>query len=61
MNLDRFAVGLRDAQTVTPRGYCASCGGEIYPGEDAWEVDGELLCDKKECLANYMEARRVSA
>jgi predicted nucleic acid-binding Zn ribbon protein len=55
MNLDRFAVGLRDPQSIPPVGYCAVCGGEIYPGEEVWGDYGELLHD--ECIAKYEDRR----
>lgn len=34
-------------------GYCACCGGEIYEGEDIYEIDGDLIHD--DCLSEYAE------
>lgn len=33
-----------DLQQVLPAGYCAQCGGEIYPGEKAWTDCPTLGC-----------------
>ncbi len=32
-------------------GYCDHCGGEIYEGEDIYEIDGDII--HEECLLDY--------
>ena len=54
INLDRFAQGLPDTQDVAPLEQCQSCGGEIYPGENVYVVDGYILHAERECLARHI-------
>lgn len=40
-----------------PIGYCAECGGEIYEGQDIYEIQKEWFCE--DCIAySYTEAHR---
>lgn len=32
-------------------GYCDQCGGEIYEGEDIYEIDGDII--HEDCLLDY--------
>ena len=38
----------RDSQERPPRYLCHSCGGEIYPGDEYYDIGGEKLC--RECI-----------
>lgn len=53
-NLDRFSQGLPDPQSVAPLETCEACGGEIYPGEDVYVVNGDILHNDWECLVRYI-------
>jgi hypothetical protein len=55
VNLDRFAQGLPDLQDAEPVVECAGCCAEIYPGEDVYVVDGEILHNEWECLVQYID------
>lgn len=33
-----------DAQRRRPAVYCTLCGGEVYPGERYWQVNGVRSC-----------------
>ena len=55
MNLDRFSQGLPDPQEAEVKAYCEGCGGEIYPDEDVYVVDGEILHNEWECLVRYID------
>jgi hypothetical protein len=33
---------------------CCDCGGEIYEGETAYRLDGEIYCH--ECMQSWLEA-----
>ena len=30
---------------------CEHCGTKLYPGEDAYDIEGAVICD--ECLRDY--------
>ena len=55
MNLDRFSQGLPDPQDAEVMAYCEGCGGEIYPGEDVYCVNGDILHMEWECLYRYID------
>ena len=57
VNLDRFAQGLPDPQDAEVMAYCEGCGGEIYPGEEVYVIDGEILHSEWECLMEYIGVR----
>ena len=40
-----------------PAARCSLCGGELYPGDPYFELDGEAVCE--DCLGRY--ARRYFA
>ena len=46
--------GKKDPQDIAPVAYCIHCGGEIYPGEEPWEPDGEDGFVHRECVKDYM-------
>ncbi|WHH58285.1 hypothetical protein [Petroclostridium sp. X23] len=50
-SLDRFAVGLQDAQDTEELHRCDECGGEIYPGEGVYEIEGDIIHER--CLGDY--------
>lgn len=54
INLNRFAQGLPDPQDVAPVEFCEACGGEIYPGEDVYVLDGYIFHRDPDCLLIYM-------
>ena len=33
-------------------GYCDHCGGEIYEGEEVYEIDGNII--HEDCLLDYV-------
>ncbi len=35
--------------------YCAGCGGEIYKGEEVYEIDGDIIHKDSECLVSYID------
>ena len=53
VNLDRFSQGRRDPAETSPLETCQACGGDIYPGEDVYVVDGYILHHDPECLLGY--------
>jgi len=55
VNLDRFAQGLPDLQEAEPIAECAGCCTEIYPGEDVYRVNGDILHADWECLYRYID------
>ena len=55
VNLNRFSQGLPDPQDAEVMAYCEGCGGEIYPGEDVYVVDGVILHAEWECLVQYID------
>lgn len=55
MNLDRFACGPADPAEAKVMAYCEGCGGEIYQGERAYVVNGDIIHAKWECLEDYIE------
>ena len=55
MYLDRFSQGLPDPQDAEVMAYCEGCGGEIYPGEDVYVVDGVILHAEWDCLVQYID------
>jgi len=55
MNLDRFSQGLPDPQDAEVMTYCEGCGGEIYPGEDVYCVNGDIIHAEWECLVQYID------
>lgn len=55
ISLDRFAYGRPDPAEAPALAHCAGCGGEIYPGEDVYVVDGEILHNEWECLVRYID------
>ncbi len=55
VNLDRFAQGLPDPQEAEPVAECAGCCTEIYPGEDVYRVNGDILHADWECLYRYID------
>ncbi|SDH85578.1 hypothetical protein SAMN04489735_10854 [Aneurinibacillus thermoaerophilus] len=52
--MDRFSQGLADPQETHVVGECLSCGGEVYEGEEVWEVEGEYLHDGYDCIRGYI-------
>ena len=60
VNLDRFAQGLPDPQEALPLEQCQGCGGEIYPGEDVYVVDGYILHSDPDCLVKYIDPEEKS-
>lgn len=34
-------------------GYCDHCGGEIYEGEEIYEIDGDVV--HEDCLLDYVK------
>lgn len=34
-------------------GYCDYCGGEIYEGEEVYEIDGDVV--HEDCLLDYVK------
>ena len=60
VNLDRFAQGLPDPQNVAPLQYCHACGGEIYPGEDVYVIDGYIIHARVDCLVSYVSPRYMT-
>jgi hypothetical protein len=57
MNLDRFSQGLPDPQDADVLYECDACGAEIYPGEDVFVVNGDIICADLECLRIYADPR----
>ena len=55
VNLDRFAQGPPNPADAKVMAECAGCGGEIYPDEDVYVVDGEILHNEWECLVRYID------
>jgi len=55
MNLDRFSQGIPDPQDAEVMTYCEGCGGEIYPGEDVYCVNGDIIHAEWECLVQYID------
>jgi hypothetical protein len=55
-SLDRFSQGLADPQEARVVGECAGCGGEIYEGEEVWEVDGDLI-HYGSCETSYLSEK----
>ncbi|WP_339171503.1 hypothetical protein [Anoxybacillus sp. FSL W8-1294] len=53
MNLDRFAYGLRDPQSIPMIGECAHCHAGIFKGYEVIRYEGELFCDTH-CLGEYL-------
>ena len=60
VNLDRFAQGLPDPQEALPLEQCQGCGGEIYPGEDVYVVDGYIIHARVDCLVSYVSPRYMT-
>ena len=58
VSLDRFAQGLPDPQEAPVMAECAGCGGEIYPGEDVYDINGDITHADWECLYQYIEPER---
>ena len=48
---------LQDPQQRPAAGLCSLCGGELYPGDDAWQINQLLICG--DCLPAY--ARQLLA
>ncbi len=63
-NLDRFAQGLPDRQTLPLRisGACENpkCNEAIYPGDEYLDIDGYHYCSE-ECALEALGARWVTA
>ena len=55
VNLDRFSQGLPDPQEAKTMCYCQGCGGNIYPGEDVYVIDGDITHNDWECLVQYID------
>ncbi|ANB57472.1 hypothetical protein GFC29_3098 [Anoxybacillus sp. B7M1] len=53
MNLDRFAIGLRDAQSLPEVAKCTHCYRELYQEHEAIRYEGDLFCDTH-CLAEHL-------
>jgi hypothetical protein len=53
-NLDRFSQGLPDFQEADIVCYCAGCGGEIYEGEEVWEVGKDMIHRRGDCAEMYI-------
>ena len=41
----------RDPQRRSPQAYCSLCGGELYPGDFYWSINGATVC--RACLGDY--------
>jgi hypothetical protein len=54
-SFDRFSQGLRDPQEAPVMAHCAACGGEIYPHEDVYVINGDILHNMWECLVQYVD------
>lgn len=50
VGLDRFLLPDPEPDPVTE---CEICGSEIYPGETAYEYDGEYYCSRR-CLVEFL-------
>lgn len=37
-------------------GECAICGRDIYEDEPHYLIDTELVCDRSECLRDYVDS-----
>ena len=60
VNLDRFSQGLPDPQEAEVMTYCEGCGGEIYQGEDVYDVEGVILHAEWECLVKYLDPKLMT-
>ncbi|WP_440898756.1 hypothetical protein [Bacillus cereus] len=38
---------------------CASCGKEIYFGEEYWDIDGDYIHDETDCIKQYVESHSI--
>ena len=59
--LDRFAVGLKDAQEERPLVCCDACSDEIYSYEEVFLIDGRIIHADIECLLTHTGAERILA
>ena len=53
-NFDRAESEWLEPRETPVIGSCENCGGEIYQGEEFYEYDGEMFCEKN-CILEYME------
>lgn len=44
MSMGKLKLPLRDSQDEAPAFHCGRCGGEVYPGEPAFQWDKKRLC-----------------
>ena len=42
-----------------PIGRCVQCGADIYPSDDHYNIEGELVCD--DCLTDWARKYKVTA
>ena len=61
VNLDRFAQGLPNPAEARVMAYCEGCGGEIYPREDVYCVNGDIIHAEWECLYHYIDPEFTTA
>ena len=55
INLDRFSQGPpAEARIVC---YCQGCGGEIYEGEEVYDINGDITHADWECLVQYIDPK----
>lgn len=47
---------LRDAQDQAPVCFCPECGGEVWPGETMYTVDGRPVCS--DCFDAWVDRFR---
>ena len=43
----------RDSQRQAAITHCSLCGGELYPGDICWHVNGSIICEN--CLGAFAE------
>lgn len=55
VNLDRFAQGLPNPAEAKVMAECQGCGGEIYPGEDVYVIDGYIIHATVDCLISFVK------
>jgi hypothetical protein len=57
VNLDRFSQGLPDPQEAPVMAICEACGGEIYEGEEVYDINGDITHADWECLVQYIDPK----
>lgn len=53
-NLDRFSQGAPDPAEAPVLATCKACGGEIYPGESVYVLNGYIFHCDLDCLLEHM-------